>query len=208
MGGCKWSRRQFLKLAGGTAGIAAAGGAGLITGTLPTLLRAADAPGNGSRVAVASGSNAAENVRRAIDAVGGIRAFVSRGDDSGTHRLEKRMWKSADLGSPEGADWYVSVGAGMMHALRVAGEMQGYCLTDTATWLKARKDLDLEVIVDSDQPEWENIYSILLLSPERFPGLNREGARSFSDFVVAGAGRRILRDFGVAEYGEPVFRVP
>ena len=77
---CRWSRRQFLKFAGGTAGIAAAGGAGLLTGTLPTLLRAADATGNGSRVSVASGANAAENVRRAIDAVGGIRAFVSRGD--------------------------------------------------------------------------------------------------------------------------------
>jgi hypothetical protein len=80
MSGCLWSRRKFLKVAGGTAGIAAAGGAGLITGTLPTLLRAADAPGNGSRVAVASGADAAANVRKAIDAVGGIRAFVSRGD--------------------------------------------------------------------------------------------------------------------------------
>ena len=80
MSSCLWSRRQFLKVAGGTAGIAAAHSAGLITGSLPTLLRAADAPGNGARVAVASGANAAENVRRAIDAVGGIRAFVSRGD--------------------------------------------------------------------------------------------------------------------------------
>ena len=80
MGGCLWSRRKFLKVAGGTAGIAAAGGAGLITGTLPALLRAAESQGNGARVSVASGGNAAENVRRAIDAVGGIRAFVSRGD--------------------------------------------------------------------------------------------------------------------------------
>ena len=68
--------------------------------------------------------------------------FVSRGDDSGTHRLERRMWKAAGFDPPQDAAWYVSVGAGMMHALRVASEKQGYCLTDTATWLKARKDLE------------------------------------------------------------------
>ena len=80
MSDCAWSRRRFLRFAGRTAGIAAAGGAGLIAGSLPTLLRAAEAPGNGTLVAVASGENAAENVRKAINAIGGIRAFVSRGD--------------------------------------------------------------------------------------------------------------------------------
>jgi tungstate transport system substrate-binding protein len=133
--------------------------------------------------------------------------FVSRGDDSGTHRLEKKMWKAAGLEPPGPSAWYLSVGAGMMHALRVAGEKQGYCLTDTATWLKAKKDLDLVVLVDSEAPEWANIYSVLLLAPAGFPGLNHEGARRFSDFVVHGAGRAILRDFGIAEYGAPVFQV-
>ncbi len=80
MGGCMWSRRQFLKMMGGTAGITAAGGAGLLTGSLPTLLRAADAPGNGAPVAIASGPSAAENARKAVDAVGGIRSFISKGD--------------------------------------------------------------------------------------------------------------------------------
>ena len=80
MGGCMWSRRQFLKMMGGTAGITAAGGAGLLTGSLPTLLRAADAPGNGTRVAIGSGPSAAENARKAVDAVGGIRSFISKGD--------------------------------------------------------------------------------------------------------------------------------
>jgi tungstate transport system substrate-binding protein len=134
--------------------------------------------------------------------------FVSRGDDSGTHRLEKRMWKAAGLESPEGAAWYVSVGAGMMHALRVAGEKQAYCLTDTATWLRAKKDVDLQVLVDSDAPEWSNVYSVLLLSPAKFPDLNHEGARRFAAFVESGAGRDILRTFGVREFGQAVFQVP
>ena len=118
------------------------------------------------------------------------------------------MWKTAGLDPPQDAMWYVSVGAGMMHALRVASEKQGYCLADTATWLKARKDLDLEVLVDSDAPEWANVYSVLLLAPAKFPALNHEGARRFSDFVTTGPGREILRSFGIAEFGQAVFQVP
>jgi tungstate transport system substrate-binding protein len=118
------------------------------------------------------------------------------------------MWKAAGLDPPADAPWYVSVGAGMMHALRVASEKQGYCLTDTATWLKARAGLDLEVLVDSDAPEWDNIYSVLLPSPAKFPDLNHDGGRRFADFVTTGSGREILRSFGVAEFGQAVFRVP
>jgi len=130
--------------------------------------------------------------------------FVSRGDDSGTHRLEKRFWKAVEV-SPEGNDWYLSVGAGMMHALRVASEKQAYCLTDIATWLKARPELDLAVVVDPGTDEWANVYSILLLSPVKFPELNHQAARRFRDFVVAGAGRTIIDDFGKAEFGAAVF---
>jgi uncharacterized protein (DUF362 family) len=80
MGGCVWSRRRFLKMLGGTAGMTAAGGVGLLTGSLPAYLRAADAPGNGALVSIASGPSAADNARRAVDALGGIRSFISRGD--------------------------------------------------------------------------------------------------------------------------------
>jgi uncharacterized protein (DUF362 family) len=80
MSGCVWSRRQFIKLAGRTAGITAAGGTGLLAGSLPRILQAASATGNGIKVAIASGASAADNARRAVDAIGGIRAFISRGD--------------------------------------------------------------------------------------------------------------------------------
>ena len=133
--------------------------------------------------------------------------FVSRGDDSGTHRLEKKFWQAASV-VPDGASWYVSVGSGMMQTLRVANEKQGYTLTDTATWLKAKRTLDLVVLVDSEAPQWANIYSVLLLSSERLPALNHDGAHRFRDFLVSGAGRRILEDFGKRQYGAAVFQVP
>ncbi|NMC69078.1 MAG: solute-binding protein [Myxococcales bacterium] len=137
----------------------------------------------------------------------GAAPFVSRGDDSGTHRRERRLWAAAGV-QPEGRPWYVSVGAGMMHALRVANERQAYCLTDLATWLAGKPGLDLALLVDSDGADWANLYSVLLLSPERFGSRNHEGARRFLDFVTRGAGREILRRFGEAEFGHRVFTVP
>ncbi|MBI5501953.1 MAG: substrate-binding domain-containing protein [Deltaproteobacteria bacterium] len=148
------------------------------------------------------GLSTAGDVFRALAA--GKAPFVSRGDDSGTHRLEKRFWQAAEV-EPEGRDWYLSVGAGMMHALRVANEKQAYCLTDIATWLKARPGLDLAVVADPGTDEWANVYSILLLSPAKFPELNHQAARRFREFVVSGAGRTIVDEFGEAEFGAAVF---
>lgn len=80
MSHCRWSRRQFLKILGSSAGIATARGAGLLAGGVPSLLSAAAGPGPGVPVSVASGANTAENVRRTVEALGGMKAFVTRGD--------------------------------------------------------------------------------------------------------------------------------
>lgn len=80
MSGCEWSRRRFLKLLGGTAGIAASGGGGLLAGIATSAQFAEAAQGGGARVAVAGGGTVADNVQRAVDAVGGMGSFVSRGD--------------------------------------------------------------------------------------------------------------------------------
>ncbi len=80
MSGCVWSRRQFLKIAGRTAGITAAGGAGLFAGSFPRMLRTASATEKGATVAIASGASPADNARRAVDAIGGIASYISRGD--------------------------------------------------------------------------------------------------------------------------------
>ncbi|MBN1772765.1 MAG: substrate-binding domain-containing protein [Deltaproteobacteria bacterium] len=131
--------------------------------------------------------------------------FVSRGDDSGTHRKEHKLWKAAGL-EPSGA-WYLEVGAGMVHTLRVAGERQGYCLADTATFLQARPTVALELLVDSGRTEWTNLYAVSLLSPERYPELRHEWAAKFVEFVTHGPGREILVQFGAAKFGRPVFDV-
>jgi tungstate transport system substrate-binding protein len=167
-----------------------------------------------SRFVVVGPASDPAGIRGLRDGAGVFRAvgragagFVSRGDDSGTHRLEKRLWTAARF-SPEGAEWYVSVGAGMVHALRVANEKQAYCLTDVATWLRAARTLDLVVLVDSDAPEWANVYSVLLLSPDRYPKVDHDGARRFRDFLAGGAGRGLIREFGRREFGAAVFEVP
>jgi len=131
--------------------------------------------------------------------------FVSRGDDSGTHRKEQKLWKAAGF-EPSGP-WYLEVGAGMVHTLRVAGERQGYCLADTATFLQARPTVQLELLVDSGRPEWTNLYAVSLLSPKLFPELRHELAAKFVEFVTHGPGHEILVRFGEAKFGRPVFDV-
>jgi tungstate transport system substrate-binding protein len=135
----------------------------------------------------------------------GAAPFVSRGDDSGTHRKERKLWQAAGL-EPAG-EWYLEVGAGIVHTLRVASERQGYCLTDTATFLQARPTLELELLVDSGQAAWTNLYAVSLLSPQRYPGLRHELAAKFVEFVTTGPGREILAQFGTSKFGRPVFDV-
>jgi len=148
-------------------------------------------------------SDAAEVFRRLAE---GKAPFVSRGDDSGTHRLEKRLWEAA--GAAPAGDWYVSTGSGMIQTLRVANEKQGYCLVDLATALKARGEAELETLVDSDDVAWANLYSVLLLCPAKFPSLHHDAARRFADFLSTGAGRGLIESFGRAEHGRPVFELP
>lgn len=135
----------------------------------------------------------------------GSAPFVSRGDDSGTHRKERKLWQAAGL-EPSG-DWYLEVGAGMVHTLRVASERQGYCLVDTATFLQAKPTIELEALVDSGQPAWTNLYAVSLLSPTRYPKLRHEPAARFVEFVTTGPGRELLVRFGAAKFGRPVFDV-
>ena len=162
--------------------------------------------------------------------------FVSRGDDSGTHRKEMDLWKQADLGtgeetgtgsepkghnasktaarevpvpvfspvrSPRGA-WYLECGQGMAQALRIATEKRAYTLTDRGTFLAQRKRLDLVPLVEGD-PALLNRYAVILLDPEKYPHLNHEAARRFADFLRRADVQKTIGEFGVAEFGQPLF---
>jgi tungstate transport system substrate-binding protein len=126
--------------------------------------------------------------------------FVSRGDESGTHKKEKALWKEAGV-IPTGK-WYREAGQGMGKVLQMTGELEGYTLTDRGTWLAYRHNSLLQVLVEGD-PRLFNPYGIMAVNPERFPDVNYPGARQLIDWVTSEEGRRIIRDFRVD--GEALF---
>jgi tungstate transport system substrate-binding protein len=129
-------------------------------------------------------------------------SFVSRGDQSGTHQMELALWAVAGV-EPEG-DWYLESGSGMGQTLRIASERRGYTLTDRATYLAHRKNLESVVVLEGDAPLL-NIYHVMAVNPERFAKVNSEGAKAFIAFLVAPATQAVIGQFGVDKYGEALF---
>ena len=128
--------------------------------------------------------------------------FVSRGDGSGTETKETAVWKAAGT-APEGG-WYIRAGQGMGPTLQIASEKKGYTLTDKATWLATRANLDLHAMVEKD-PVLLNIYHVIEVNPDRWPRVNGAGAAAFSQFVLSPEGQKIIGAFGVDKYGEQLF---
>ncbi len=129
--------------------------------------------------------------------------FLSRGDNSGTHAKEKGIWKAAGM-NPEGQKWYQQTGLGMGQTLNVAAEKKGYSLADRGTWLALKKTLGLDILMEGD-PLLLNVYHIIQVNPARWPKVNADGAKAFSDFMVSAETQRIIATFGVDKYGSPLF---
>ncbi len=134
--------------------------------------------------------------------------WISRGDDSGTHKKEKSLWKEAgiDPSAVASAPRYQETGQGMGATLRIASEKQGYTLTDRGTYLHLRDTLDLEILVQGDERLY-NVYHVIVVNPEKHPQVNVEAARAFVDFITSPQVQDIIRAYGVEEFGEPLFRV-
>ncbi len=143
----------------------------------------------------------------AAAALAGIAAvaapFVSRGDDSGTHRREQALWAAAGV-DPTGASgtWYREAGQGMGATLNTATMMEAYTLADRGTWLSMRGRLDLRVVVEGDA-RLRNQYGITLVSPERHPHVKAEPARRFADWLLSPAGQAAIDGFTID--GERLF---
>jgi tungstate transport system substrate-binding protein len=120
--------------------------------------------------------------------------FVSRGDESGTHQMEKGYWKDAGA-QPQGAA-YVSAGQGMGQVLTMAGELQGYTLTDRATFAAYRDKVGLEILVEGD-PRMFNPYGVIAVSPQKCPGVNSKGALALIDWLVSPDGQQAIAAFKV-----------
>jgi tungstate transport system substrate-binding protein len=143
---------------------------------------------------------------KAIDALKKIAevkaTFVSRGDDSGTHKLEKKLWEQTGL--TPGGDWYLQSGQGMGKTLGIAGEKQGYVISDRATYLAFQKTTGLTILLEGD-PAFLNIYHVLEVNPEKFPKVNAKGGKAFADFLLSPTVQDILKTFGRDKFGEPLF---
>jgi tungstate transport system substrate-binding protein len=130
-------------------------------------------------------------------------AFVSRGDDSGTHKAELRLWKAAGIDPrATGSGWYRELGSGMGATLNVAAELPAYTLADRATWLAFRNRRELAVLVEGDA-SLRNPYGVLVVNPARHPHVKVELATRFAEWLTGPAGRAAIESFTIE--GEPLF---
>jgi len=134
-------------------------------------------------------------------------AFISRGDDSGTHGKEKKIWQSAgyDYEAIRSAgQWYIEAGRGMGPTLLMASEKQGYTLTDMGTFLAYTGEINLAPIVDQGDILL-NVYSVIACNPEENPSVNYEAANNLVRFLTSPEIQELIGNYGAREYGMSLF---
>lgn len=129
--------------------------------------------------------------------------FISRGDDSGTHKMELSLWKKAQV-VPSGNKWYQETGQGMGATIQMASDKQGYTLTDRATFLALKSKISLAILSQGDKALL-NIYHVAEVNKEKFSKVNAQGARAFVEFMVNPETQKLIGEFGKDKYGEPLF---
>jgi tungstate transport system substrate-binding protein len=148
---------------------------------------------------IAGNPSAVEAMRQIADSQS---RFVSRGDESGTNALELRLWKQAGI-EPAG-EWYIESGTGMGETLTIANEREAYTITDRGTYLALRDRLALPILVEGDKA-LINIYHVITLNPANGPNINSEGGEAFMTFLLDPATQKFIGEFGIDEFGEPLF---
>ncbi|HBV86381.1 MAG TPA: tungsten ABC transporter substrate-binding protein [Desulfosporosinus sp.] len=128
--------------------------------------------------------------------------FVTRGDDSGTDKIEKGLWTKANL--KPAPEKYQSTGQGMGQTLTIASEKAGYTLTDRATYLATQKNLRLDILLEGDT-SLLNIYHVMQVNPEKFSKVNADGAKAFVEFMIDAETQSIIGSFGKDKFGQPLF---
>ena len=128
--------------------------------------------------------------------------FISRGDDSGTHKKELSLWETAGVDTPDASsmDWYESSGQGMGDTLTITTNKQGYTIADRATYLSMKDALDLEVVWEG-APELLNQYGVIVVTDAK----QRDGAQAFYDWIISPAGQSVIETYGVDTYGQALF---
>jgi len=132
--------------------------------------------------------------------------FVSRGDNSGTHKKELSLWKAADLPVPEKEGWYVQTGQGMLATINVAAERNGYTMTDRGTYIKYESNLKgnppLKILVEGD-PALLNQYSVIAVNPKHCEKVDYKRAMQFIEWITSPQAQQLIKDFKLL--GKPLF---
>jgi len=141
-----------------------------------------------------------EDAFQAIARAGAL--FVSRGDNSGTHKRELSVWDALGI-DPSGRDWYQEYGVGQAQNLLAASDKEAYTLVDSSTMASLRERVRLTPFVtDTGAP---NVYTVTLVNPANHSRVNEAAARAFADYVTGPEAQRLIADFGRKEFGEALF---
>ena len=119
--------------------------------------------------------------------------FISRGDDSGTHKKELSIWQSVNV-KPQG-DWYREVGQGMGKTLQMANELKAYTLTDRGTWIFSRDKLSMGTVFEGDE-QLHNQYGVISINPQ-LDGINHQGATAFTEWITSAKGQRLIGEYRI-----------
>jgi len=135
-------------------------------------------------------------------------AFISRGDNSGTHSREKLLWKAAgyDYADINSSSWFYDAGAGMGPTLTMTNEKDAYTLSDSATWNTYESNLTLKPYA-ADGQDLLNIYAVMRVNPEKFPdiGINVDAGKKWINFMTSDETQEFFKNFGTEKYGKPLF---
>ncbi|MEW8045214.1 MAG: substrate-binding domain-containing protein [Candidatus Thiodiazotropha sp.] len=144
-----------------------------------------------------AGISQARDVITALGSIAGHEAsFISRGDDSGTHKKELGLWKKSHQ-KPAG-EWYLEVGQGMGKVLQIASEMDAYTLTDRGTWLAYQAKSPLKIVFEND-PLLFNPYGIIAVNPKRYPDINHDGANALIKWLISPDGQARIGNFRIGK---------
>jgi tungstate transport system substrate-binding protein len=139
-------------------------------------------------------------------------AFVSRGDDSGTHSKEKSLWQAAGITPTTDSGWYFSIGQGMGETLLFANEKLAYTLSDRGTWLSQQSNLpNLTVLVggatiaENGDKSLLNPYGVIPVNAEKHPGVNFDLATKFAAWITSVETQQMIADYGKDKFGQPLF---
>lgn len=145
-----------------------------------------------------AGISGSKDIAAALVAIeAGEASFVSRGDKSGTHSAELRLWQEAgvDIEAAKGP-WYKEIGQGMGAALNTAAAMNAYVLSDRATWLSFKNRGELDIVVEGDKRLF-NQYGVMLVNPAKHPSVKAEAGQRFIDWLISPEGQEAIGQYSI-----------